>query len=69
MAALFSWPKKGHFFNQKGLTWPKTTQNGRNKGGGALITPVGTFKPTSAALPIPVYGFMASHSPFRCSGR
>jgi hypothetical protein len=30
------WPKIGHFFDQKGLTWPKITQNGRNKGVGAL---------------------------------
>jgi hypothetical protein len=23
------WPKIGHFFDQKGLTWPRITQNGR----------------------------------------
>jgi hypothetical protein len=43
------WPKVGHFFDQKGLTWPNTNtntkiiQNGRNKGGEALMVPSGDF--------------------------
>ena len=37
------WPKTGHFFDRKGLTRPRPTQNGRNKGGEALVTPSGDF--------------------------